>query len=114
MPREEPILLTVATAVDLLQDLCAPGVESDLATDDPPIRLLVVDNDPMSQNRTNGKCKGCGRIVNKTRDGYGHPEKSDPNPLGTNPLPILEVWAHTTAKVTGGKVCALPMGDSGQ
>jgi len=40
-------LLTVATAVDLLHDLCAPAVKADLATN-PPIRLLVVDDDPVA------------------------------------------------------------------
>ena len=47
MPREESTLLTVATAVDLLHDLCASGVKADLAAN-PPIRLLVVDDDPVA------------------------------------------------------------------
>ena len=37
-------LATVATAVDLLNDLCVPGLKSDLAIN-PPIRMLVVDDD---------------------------------------------------------------------
>ena len=37
-------LSTVATAVDLLNDLCVPGLRADLAVN-PPIRLLVVDDD---------------------------------------------------------------------
>jgi CheY-like chemotaxis protein len=37
-------LFTVATAVDLLKDLCSPGVKQDLASS-PPIRLLVVDDE---------------------------------------------------------------------
>jgi CheY-like chemotaxis protein len=37
-------LATVATAVDLLSDLCSPGVKTDLATR-PPIHMLVVDDD---------------------------------------------------------------------
>ncbi len=41
-------LLTIATAVDLLQDLCAMRVKPDLATN-PPIRLLAVDDDPMAR-----------------------------------------------------------------
>jgi len=41
-------LLTLTTAVDLLNDLCKPGVDPDLAVD-PPIRLLVVDDDPVAR-----------------------------------------------------------------
>ena len=37
-------LLTVGTAVDLLDELCGEGVKPDLAVN-PPIRLLVVDDD---------------------------------------------------------------------
>lgn len=37
-------LATVATAVELLNDLCVPGLPVDLA-DNPPIQLLVVDDD---------------------------------------------------------------------
>jgi CheY-like chemotaxis protein len=37
-------LATVATAVDLLKDLCVPGLKADLATN-PPIHMLVVDDD---------------------------------------------------------------------
>ena len=114
MPREESTLLTMTTAVDLLNDLYVRGVESDLATDDAPIRLLAVDDDPCLRIGQTGSAKGVGGSFKRTRDGYGHPEKSDPNPLGTNPLPILEVWAHTPAKVTVGKACALQTGGSGQ
>jgi PleD family two-component response regulator len=39
-----PALVTVATAVDLLNDLCVPGMKTDLAIN-PPIRMLVVDDD---------------------------------------------------------------------
>ncbi len=41
-------LLTVCTAVDLLKELCVTGVEADLATN-PPIRMLVVDDDPVAR-----------------------------------------------------------------
>lgn len=41
-------LLTVATAVDFLNDLCRSEVKPDLAGD-PPIRLLVVDDDPVAR-----------------------------------------------------------------
>jgi CheY-like chemotaxis protein len=41
-------LLTIATAVDLFQELCAIRVRPDLATN-PPIRLLAVDDDPMAR-----------------------------------------------------------------
>ena len=37
-------LATVATAVDLLNDLCVPGLKADLAIN-PPIHMLVVDDD---------------------------------------------------------------------
>ena len=37
-------LVTVATAVDLLNDLCGPGMKADLAIN-PPIHMLVVDDD---------------------------------------------------------------------
>ncbi|MGA2242273.1 MAG: response regulator [Verrucomicrobiota bacterium] len=37
-------LATVATAVDLLNDLCLPGMKADLAIN-PPIHMLVVDDD---------------------------------------------------------------------
>ncbi len=38
------MLATVATAVDLLGDLCTPGLPPDLATN-PPVQILVVDDD---------------------------------------------------------------------
>ena len=37
-------LATIVAAVDLLQDLCAPGLRADLAVN-PPVNLLVVDDD---------------------------------------------------------------------
>ena len=37
-------LATMATAVDLLNDLCVPGLKADLAIN-PPIHMLVVDDD---------------------------------------------------------------------
>ena len=37
-------LATIVAAVDLLPDLCAPGLRGDLAIN-PPVRLLVVDDD---------------------------------------------------------------------
>jgi len=37
-------LATVASAVDLLNDLCVPGLKADLAIN-PPIHILVVDDD---------------------------------------------------------------------
>ena len=39
---------TVANAVDLLKDLSAPGVKADLV-EDPPLRILVVDDDLISR-----------------------------------------------------------------
>ena len=42
------VLRTAAGAVDLLGDLCRLRVRSDLATE-PPVRLLAVDDDPISR-----------------------------------------------------------------
>ena len=41
-------LVTLAAGVDLLHDLCDAGLRSDLITN-PPIRMLVVDDDPISR-----------------------------------------------------------------
>lgn len=41
-------MLTVATAVDLLHDLCVSGLKPDMVTN-PPIRILVVDDDPVTR-----------------------------------------------------------------
>ena len=41
-------LLTATAAVDLLDDLCAPGVAPDLATK-PAINIMVVDDEPLSR-----------------------------------------------------------------
>jgi CheY-like chemotaxis protein len=41
-------LRTIATALDLLGDLCTPALKADLATN-PPIHLLAVDDDPVSR-----------------------------------------------------------------
>ena len=41
-------LNTLAHALALLQDLCAPGLDANLVSDPPP-RLLVVDDDPMAR-----------------------------------------------------------------
>jgi PleD family two-component response regulator len=42
-------LRTAANGVDLLEDLCQPGLKPDLATN-PPIRLLAVDDDRISRS----------------------------------------------------------------
>jgi DNA-binding response OmpR family regulator len=42
-------LRTVASAVDLLEGLSVPGIESDLITN-PPLRLLAVDDDALSRH----------------------------------------------------------------
>src|ERR1041385_7099602 len=42
-------LRTIAQAVDLLESLCLPNLKPDLATH-PPIRLLAVDDDPISRH----------------------------------------------------------------
>ncbi len=41
-------LFTLATAVDVLHELCAPGVRPDLASN-PPFHMLVADDDPVSR-----------------------------------------------------------------
>ena len=46
-------LLTIATAVDLLNELCRTEVRADLAVN-PPIRLLVVDDDPVARRAIAG------------------------------------------------------------
>jgi CheY-like chemotaxis protein len=46
-------LLTVATAMDLLIDLCDPAVRPDLLAT-PPIHLLVVDDDPVARRAVAG------------------------------------------------------------
>jgi CheY-like chemotaxis protein len=59
-------LLTVATAVDSLNELCGPGVKADLAAN-PPIRLLVVDDDPVARRAIT-----CGLQMS-----FGKPESAD-------------------------------------
>ena len=46
-------LHTIAVAVDLLHDLCLADVQADLATN-PPIRILVVDDDPLARRAISG------------------------------------------------------------
>jgi len=46
-------LHTIAVGVDLLHDLCLAGVQADLATN-PPIRILVVDDDPLARRAISG------------------------------------------------------------
>ena len=46
-------LLTVATALELLHELCAMRIKADL-TSNPPIRLLVVDDDPVARRAITG------------------------------------------------------------
>ncbi len=59
-------LLTVATAVDLLIQLCSPGVNADLATN-PPVHLLVVDDDPVARRG----------ITGALQIAFGKPENAD-------------------------------------
>jgi CheY-like chemotaxis protein len=59
-------LLTVATAVDALGALCRSGVKPDLAAN-PPIRLLVVDDDPVSRRA----------IAGALQMAFGKPESAD-------------------------------------
>ena len=48
-PRNSTVsaLATVSAGVDLLNELCVPGLKPDLATQ-PPIRILVADDDPVA------------------------------------------------------------------
>ncbi len=46
-------LRTAGAGLDLLQDLCAPGVRPDLASN-PPIRILVVDDEPLARRALTG------------------------------------------------------------
>jgi DNA-binding response OmpR family regulator len=46
-------LRTAAIALKLLEDLCKPGVKPDLA-EHPPIRILVVDDEPLSRRAVTG------------------------------------------------------------
>jgi PleD family two-component response regulator len=46
-------LQIVATAVDLLGDLCVEGMKADVSTQ-PPIRILVVDDDPIARRALGG------------------------------------------------------------
>jgi len=46
-------LQTLGTAIELLGDLCVPGLRADLATV-PPVRLLVVDDDPLARRAITG------------------------------------------------------------
>jgi CheY-like chemotaxis protein len=46
-------LATIATAVDLLKDLCASGLKADLAVN-PPVRMLVVDDDLVTRRAITG------------------------------------------------------------
>jgi CheY-like chemotaxis protein len=41
-------LQTLAAAIDLLGEVCVPGLKPDLASN-PPVRLLVVDDDPLER-----------------------------------------------------------------
>ena len=46
-------LHTVATALDLLDDLCVQGIKPDLAVN-PPIHILAVDDDPVARRAMSG------------------------------------------------------------
>jgi DNA-binding response OmpR family regulator len=54
-PRKTTVstLRTAAIGLELLRDLCAPGVRPDLSTD-PPIRILVVDDEPLARRALTG------------------------------------------------------------
>jgi CheY-like chemotaxis protein len=56
-------LATVATAVDLLNDLCVPGMKEDLAIN-PPIHMLVVDDDLVA----------CRTLVGTLQTAFNKPE----------------------------------------
>jgi CheY-like chemotaxis protein len=58
-------LQTLAAAVDLLGDLCVPGLPADLASS-PPVHLLVVDDDPL----------GRGAIAGGLQLAFGRPDSA--------------------------------------
>ncbi|HWF20351.1 MAG TPA: response regulator, partial [Verrucomicrobiae bacterium] len=49
----ETSVRTVSSALDLLKDLCIPGVRPDLV-DKPQVRLLVVDDEPLARRALTG------------------------------------------------------------
>jgi CheY-like chemotaxis protein len=59
-------LATVASAMDLLNDLCVPGLKTDLATN-PPIQLLVVDDDLVA----------CRALVGALQTAFKKPESAE-------------------------------------
>jgi len=61
-------LITAATAVDLLQDLCVPGLRADLAVN-PPIRMLVVDDDLISRRAITGALQTVFNKPENAKDG---------------------------------------------
>lgn len=56
---------TAAPAVDLLRSLCVEGLRADLATN-PPVHLLVVDNDPLA----------CRAIAGGLQLAFGRPDSA--------------------------------------
>ncbi len=54
-PRKTTVstLGTAAMGLELLKDLCAPGVKADLSSN-PPIRILVVDDEPLARRALTG------------------------------------------------------------
>jgi len=63
-------LNTAGTALDLLDDLCWTGCDPDLA--DPPVRLLVVDDDPVARRAV------CGSL----QLAFGRPESAESGEAG--------------------------------
>jgi CheY-like chemotaxis protein len=67
-PRRRTVstLITLAAGVEMLNDLCELGLNSDLVTH-PPIRMLVVDDDPVARRA----------VVGTLQLVFGKPESAD-------------------------------------
>ena len=60
------VLNTVSNALDLLENLCQPGIEAKLARSS-PVRLLVVDDEPLARRA----------VVGALQLAFDHPESAD-------------------------------------
>jgi CheY-like chemotaxis protein len=58
-------LSAAASAIELLDDLCVPGMKPDL--DNPPMRFLVVDDDPVARRALSGSLQAT----------FGRPESAE-------------------------------------
>ena len=63
-------LQTVAEAVDVIRALSRPGIRADL-TEDPPIRVLAVDDDPISRHAVSFALKKTLNVPDLANNGQG-------------------------------------------